>query len=297
MEAAGGGKGGGGKKRSRGGSGRGVWNIESRRGLCSAGLRPEGGAAQRLRKKGGVGARLGEGASSRRGGGDAGDPGALWPRAAAARLGSSRPRSQQVPRRARGGGAGAAAARVLAACLAEGRAPPTPGGRELFLRAPALSHRASLHPGGARVRPRAARTKSAAGTQRAGPCRPWPWSPCRRGRGRGRRLAGPLCRGVASGLSPPPEQGCPLSYPPRRLGPGCLRGRRAEVIPRAGRIPSACAGAGVDLEAPTFGKGPGRVVGSPSLPWKAGNSWVSLTRPGTPAEENCLLPPGATGAR
>lgn len=86
MEAAGGGKGGGGKKRSRGGSGRGVWNIESRRGLCSAGLRPEGGAAQRLRKKGGVGARLGEGASSRRGGGDAGDPRALWPPAAASRL-------------------------------------------------------------------------------------------------------------------------------------------------------------------------------------------------------------------
>lgn len=60
MEAAGGGEGGGGKKRSRGGSGRGVWNIESRRGLCSAGLRPEGGAAQRLRKtREGWGGKLG----------------------------------------------------------------------------------------------------------------------------------------------------------------------------------------------------------------------------------------------
>lgn len=259
MEAAGGGKGGGGKKRSRGGSGRGVWNIESRRGLCSAGLRPEGGAAQRLRKKGGGGSSTGRGRelpARRRG---RGRP----PRAVASRRRRPArllPAAQSASSEASaGGGAGAAAARVLAACLAEGRAPPALGGRELFPGAPAHSLRASLHPGGARVRPRAARTKSAAGTRRAGPCRPWPRSQCLRGRGRGRRLAGLLCRGVASGLSPPPERGCPLDYPPRRLGPGCFRGGRTEVIPRTGHIP------------PCLAKGRGRTVGSPQLPWRTGN--------------------------
>lgn len=117
----------------------------------------------------------------------------------------------------RGGGAGAAAARVLAHCF-PGEGARAAGGREPFSRAPARSFRASLHPGGARVRPRAARTKSAAGTQRAGPCRPWPRSGCQKRRGRGRRLVGPLCRGVASGLSPPPERDCPLGYLPRTLG-------------------------------------------------------------------------------
>ncbi|CAM9590478.1 unnamed protein product, partial [Rangifer tarandus platyrhynchus] len=116
-----------------------------------------------------------------------------------------------------------------------GRAPPAADGRELFPRAPARSLRASLHPGGARVRPRAARTKSAAGTRRTGPCRPWPRSPCRRRRGRGRRLAGPLCRGVASGLSPPPERGCPLDYPPHRPELGSCPGWPTPLCRRTGQ--------------------------------------------------------------
>ncbi|XP_053452440.1 basic salivary proline-rich protein 2-like [Nycticebus coucang] len=130
--------------RSRGGSGRGVWNIESRRGLCSAGLRPEGGAAQRLRKKGG-------GRSSRRGGGDAGDPRALWPPAAAARLGSSRPRSQQVPRRPRG--EGRARRRRACSLLAwrRGARRRRPAGASYSARSRALSPRLSS-PGG-RTRP------------------------------------------------------------------------------------------------------------------------------------------------
>lgn len=197
-----------------------------------------------------------------------------------------------------GGGAGAAAARVLAACLAEGRAPPAPGGRELFLRAPARSLRASLHPGGARVRPRAARTKSAAGTQRAGPCRPWPWSPCRRGRGRGRRLVGPLCRGVASGLSPPPERGCPLGYPPRRLGPGCFGGGRAEVIPRAGHILSVCAGA---LRGPRGTYAWGRALdawsGVPLCPGRLETNGCRGRGQARPRRKAASCPLGAKGAR
>lgn len=68
MEAAAGGGGRGGReKRSRGGSGRGAWNIESRRGPCSTALRPEGGAARPARGRPGRAAEAGEG----RGGGQA----------------------------------------------------------------------------------------------------------------------------------------------------------------------------------------------------------------------------------
>lgn len=164
-----------------------------------------------------------------------------------------------------GGGAGAAAARVLAACLAEGRAPPAVNGRELFPRAPARSLRASVHLGGARVRPRAARTKSAAGTQRAGPCRPWPRSPCLRGRGRGRRLAGLLCRGVASGLSPPPERGCPLGYPPRRVGQGAFGAGGTRSSSKLATSPLPALGRVCTPVPPRVGKGSGRMVGSSPL--------------------------------
>lgn len=108
--------------------------------------------------------------------------------------------------------------------------------------------------GGVHASARAARTKSAAGTLRAGPCRPWPRSQCLRGRGRGRRLAGPPCRGVASGLSPPPERGCPLDYPPRRLGPGAS-GAASRGHPQDCPVPSACGGP-ARTQARTRGQGP-----------------------------------------
>lgn len=187
-----------------------------------------------------------------------------------------------------GGGAGAAAARVLAACLAEGRAPPALGGRELLPRAPARSLRASLLSGGARVRPRAARTKSAAGTRRAGPCRPWPRSQCLRGRGRGRRLAGLPFRGVASGLSPPPKRGCPLDYPPRRLGPGRLRGGRPRSSPGWATSPLPAPGR-VDPGAPTPRQGPwarGRDSPPALEDWRP----IGVLEARAQVEERCLLP-------
>lgn len=192
------------------------------------------------------------------------------PRAVASRRRPARlrllPAAQSASSEERGGGAGAA--RVLAACLAEGRAPPALGGRELLPRA--LS--APPFPrGGARVRPRAAGTKSAAGTRRGGPCRPRPRSRCLGGRGRGRRLAGLLCRGVASGLSPPPRRGCPLGYPPRSRGPGAFgAGGRAEVLPRMGHIP------GVDPRTPhSWARAPGAWWGVCSPPGRleAKASW------------------------
>lgn len=225
----------------------------------------------------GVGAPRGEGASSRRGGGDAGAPRALWPPAAATR---SAPPGRAVSkfRGERGGGAGAAAARVLAACLAEGRAAGGRRARAAPARPRARSPR--LPSPGGRTRPPARGQDKERGGDPAG----WPLPAVAAEPVPERARARATSRGAAvprGGFRPEPasERGCPLGYPPSRLGSGrpqnwppplCLRwGRRGTPGP------------------PRPGKGPGRVVGSPLQPWKAGDQWVSLTRPGTQAEEGC----------
>lgn len=150
-----------------------------------------------------------------------------------------------------GGGEGAAAARVLARCLPGGgaRAAGARRARAVPARSRALSPR--LPSPGGRTRPPARGQDKERGGDPAG----WPLTPLaaepvyRRRQGRGRRLAGPLCRGVASGLSPPPERGCPLDYPPPQAG--------ARVIPGAGRISSPYTRASVVHGAPTPGQGPG----------------------------------------
>lgn len=173
MEAAGGGKGGGGKKRSRGGSGRGVWNIESRRGLCSAGLRPEGGAAQRLRKKGGGGSSAGRGRelpARRRGRGRPPRTVASRCRRPARLLPAAQSASSEA---SAGGGEGAAAARVLARCLPGGgaRAAGARRARAVPARSRALSPR--LPSPGGRTRPPARGQDKERGGDPAG----WPLTP------------------------------------------------------------------------------------------------------------------------
>lgn len=145
----------------------GVWNIESRRG-CSAGLRPRVAPPSAFEKKGGWEPSAGRGREL---------PARLRTRETPARCGPRRrrparllPAAQSASSEASAGGGRARRRRALslAACLAEGRGAAAAGGRAVPAR-PARSLRASLHPGGARVRPRAARTKSAAGTRRTGP--------------------------------------------------------------------------------------------------------------------------------
>ncbi|XP_077812650.1 uncharacterized protein LOC144333280 [Macaca mulatta] len=247
-----GGEGGGGKKRSRGGSGRGVWNIESRRGLCSAGLRPEGGAAQRLRKKGGVGARLGEGASSRRGGGDAGDPRALWPPAAAARLGSSRPRSQQVPRRTRG--EGRARRRRACSLLAWRR-----GARR---RRPAGASCSRALP---RALPAPPLTRGVHASARARPGQrarrgPGGLAPAALGRG--------ACAREGGGAGTVSWGRCAAGWLPAWARLRAEAAHWATRVPRASSIPFACVGDVVAPGAPVPGKGP----------WARG--WESPAAPG-----------------
>lgn len=140
-----------------------------------------------------------------------------------------------------GGGAGAAAARVLAACLAEGRAPPVVGGRELFPRAPARSLRASLHPGGARVRPRGQ------DKERCGDPAGWPLPPLAAEPVPERAGARAPSRGAAmprGGFRPEPASRAklPIGLPIPQAGSGCLRGGWTEVVPRAGHVPSAVSG-------------------------------------------------------
>lgn len=153
---------------------------------------------------------------------DAGAPRALsLPPPRSAPLGSSRSRSQQVPsgragERASGGGAGAAAAavRVLAACLTEGAraAPARPRASALPPRL--LSTGLGGWGGGgrcARVRPRAAGTKSAAGT---GGLAPAPLA-AELVLEEEEEEAGARSRGAAGGFRPEPASGptLPIGLP------------------------------------------------------------------------------------
>lgn len=220
MEAAWGGDRGGGKKSRRRGSGPGVWNIESRRRPCSAALRPEGGAAPRSGSHGGVGAPPAE-AQGR------GSPPRAQPPAAP--LGSARLLpvaqsasseraggrvSERASERGRGGRGGGGGARVLAACLTEGAraAPARPRASALPPRL--LSTGLGGWGGGgrcARVRPRAARTKSAAGT---GGLAPAPLA-AELVLEEEEEEAGARSRGAAGGFRPEPASGptLPIGLP------------------------------------------------------------------------------------
>lgn len=159
---------------------------------------------------------------------DAGAPRALsLPPPRSARLGSSRSRSQQVPsgraggrvserasERGRGGRGGGGGARVLAACLTEGAraAPARPRASALPPRL--LSTGLGGWGGGgrcARVRPRAARTKSAAGT---GGLAPAPLA-AELVLEEEEEEAGARSRGAAGGFRPEPASGptLPIGLP------------------------------------------------------------------------------------
>ncbi|XP_069925976.1 translation initiation factor IF-2 [Oryctolagus cuniculus] len=216
-------------------------------------------------KKWGVGARLGEGASSRRGGGDAGDPRALWPpaaaAAAAARLGSSRPRSQQVPRRARG--EGRARRRRACSLLAWRRGARRRRARAVLARSRTLALRTSLHPGGRTRSPARGQDKERGGDPAGWPLPPWAAESVQEEAG-----ARAPSRGAAvprGGFRPGPASGArlPIGLP---------------ASPGLDYIPRTCAGAAVRLGSSVAEASPGRVVGSPLLLREPGDGWVLTSR-------------------
>ncbi|XP_072876354.1 uncharacterized protein [Chlorocebus sabaeus] len=250
-----GGEGGGGKKRSRGGSGRGVWNIESRRGLCSAGLRPEGGAAQRLRKKEGwelgwARARApGEAEGTRETPARCGlpppPPGSAPPGRAVSKF-----RGERGGRGGRGGGA-------RARCLPGGGA--RAAGARRARAVPARSRARSPHlpsPGGCTRPPARGQDK-----ERGGDLAGWPLPPL---------AAEPVPEKAGARA---PYRGA--AVPRGGFRPGPASGRRLPIgLPASpGLVPSRLPAWGTSwLPGPQYlGKGPGRVVGSPPPPQETGD--------------------------
>lgn len=161
----------------------------------------------------------------------------------------------------RGGRGGGARARCLPGGGARGRSAGASCSRA---RSPRLRS-----PGGRTRPPARGRDKERGGDPAGWPLPPLAAEPVPgRAGARAPSRGAAVPRGVASGLSPPPERGCPLGYPPRRLGQGAFgAGGRSEVILGPGHIPSAGAGAPGDPgPVPNLSKDPGRVVGSSPLP-------------------------------